>query len=199
MSLADLLAKRIIAQLEQSGMLFFLHADRLYEELSPRGKKICTVLFKAITRKGSDNKGVRHPSDFDTIKSIAKCSEEELSDVIEKFSEPTTAFITTGRELNLTDNPIIDLQSECLMYSWDRLRDWIDEENSSMLTYQRLSDASALYQQGKTGLFKAPDLQLAMSWREQQKPTLAWAVQYNPAFERAMVYLRTSERSYVKN
>ena len=55
-----------------------------------------------------------------------------------------------------------------------------------------------MYQQGKTGLWKPPDLQLAINWREQRKPTLAWAERYNPAFERAMVYLRTSERKYIE-
>ena len=64
--------------------------------------------------------------------------------------------------------------------------------------YLRLSEASAMYQQGKTGLWKPPDLQLALNWREQLKPTLAWAERYNPAFERAMVYLRTSERKYIE-
>ena len=38
--------------------------------------------------------------------------------------------------------------------------------------YLRLSEASAMYQQGKTGLWKPPDLQLAINWREQRKPTL---------------------------
>jgi len=40
-------------------------------------------------------------------------------------------------------------------------------------------------------------LQLAVNWREKQKPNLAWAVRYNPAFERTMVYLKTSEEEYI--
>jgi WD40 repeat protein len=54
-----------------------------------------------------------------------------------------------------------------------------------------------MYQQGKTTLWRPPDLQLAINWRDQQKPTLTWAERYDPAFERAMVYLRTSEKEYV--
>ena len=81
------------------------------------------------------------------------------------------------------------------MNSWNRLKEWIDAEASSMDIYLRLSEASALYQQGKTGLYRPPELQAAISWREENKPALAWAEQYNPAFERAMVYLRTSERT----
>ena len=159
---------------------------------------ICSVLFKTITRKGSDNKGIRHPADIESIKSIARCSGEELYEIVEKFRGPSHDFITPAENIVLNNNSVIDLQNECLIYSWDRLKDWIDEENSSMQIYLRLSDASALYQQGKAGLFKPPDLQLAIEWREQQKPALSWAVQYNPAFERAMVYLRTSEKTYLE-
>jgi len=175
-----------------------LHAEELYEELSTRGKKICAVLFKTITRKGSGNKGLRYPSDIETIKSVAWCSNEELYEVVEKFRGQSRTFLTRGENIILNDKSVIDIQNECLIYSWDRLKGWIDDEYSSMQMYLRLSDASALYQQGKTGLFRPPDLQLAINWRDQQKPTLSWAVQYNPAFERAMVYLRTSEKAYLE-
>ena len=63
--------------------------------------------------------------------------------------------------------------------------------------YLRLSEASAMYQQGKTTLWRPPDLLIAINWREQHKPTLTWAERYDPAFERAMVYLRTSEKEYL--
>ena len=55
-----------------------------------------------------------------------------------------------------------------------------------------------MYQQGKTSLWRPPDLQLAINWRDKHKPTLAWAERYNPAFERAMVYLRTSEKEFLE-
>jgi WD40 repeat protein len=41
-------------------------------------------------------------------------------------------------------------------------------------------------------------LQLALNWREKQQPTITWAVQYNPAFERAMVFLDTSASEFRK-
>ena len=106
------------------------------------------------------------------------------------------ALLLPCRILPLTDDSVIDLSQEILIKLWDRLRDWVEEEAASARMYLRLSEASAMYQQGKTGLWKPPDLQLAINWREQYKPTLAWAERYNPAFERAMVYLRTSERKY---
>ncbi len=175
-----------------------LHANEAYEELSLRGKEICEKMFKTITEKGPDNKGIRHPSGVNTVKSIAGCTSEELFDVVEKFRVPSRSFITPRQNVPLSDESIIDLSHESLMRLWDRLREWVDDEASSVQMYQRLSEASAMYQQGKTSLWRPPDLQLAINWRDQHKPTLTWAVRYNPAFERAMVYLRTSEKEYLE-
>jgi len=173
------------------------HANEAFEELSPRGKEICEKMFKTITEKGTDNKGIRHPSSVTTIKSVVQCTSEELFDVVEKFRIPSRSFITPRQDFPLNDDSIIDLSHESLMRLWDRLREWVDEEAASVQMYLRLSEASAMYQQGKTSLMRPPDLQLAINWRDQHKPTLTWAQRYDPAFERAMVYLRTSEKEYL--
>ncbi len=175
-----------------------LHANEAYEELSPRGKEICEIMFKTITEKGSDNKGLRHPSPVTSIKSIAGCTSEELFEVVEKFRITSRSFLTPRQNVPLDDHSIIDLSHESLMRLWDRLREWVDDEAASVQMYMRLSEASAMYQQGKTSLWRPPDLQLAINWRDKHKPTLAWAERYNPAFERAMVYLRTSEKEYLE-
>jgi WD40 repeat protein len=173
------------------------HANEAFEELGPRGKEICEKMFKSITEKGADNKGIRHPSGVTTIKSVVQCTSEELFDVVEKFRIQSRSFLTPRQEVPLADDSIIDLSHESLMRLWDRLREWVDDEATSVQMYLRLSEASAMYQQGKTSLWRPPDLQLAINWRDQHKPTLAWAQRYDPAFERAMVYLRTSEKEYL--
>ena len=174
------------------------HANEIYERLSTRGRRICEVMFKAITEKSQDNRGLRNPMTVSAIRYIAGCSGDELIEVIDKFRHSSESFISPLPDVVLTDDTVIDLSQEILIKLWERSRDWVEEEASSASMYLRLSEASAMYQQGKTGLWKLPDLQLAINWREQFKPTLAWAERYNPAFERAMVYLRTSERKYIE-
>ena len=171
------------------------HANEAYDELSLEGREICKRMFKTITGKGSDNKGLRHPSDIGTIRSVIQCSDKDLMDVIEKFRAPSRSFITPAYPVPLNDDSVIDLTHESLMRLWGRLKEWVDDEASSVRMYKRLSEASAMYQQGKAGLLKNPDLQLAVDWRETQKPNPKWAGRYDPAFERAMVYLRTSEKA----
>lgn len=172
------------------------HAEEVFEKLNLRGREICSILFKTITRKSSDIKGLRRPSKIESLKLIAGCSQDELFEVIEKFRSRQQSFITPSENIILKDSSVIDIQNDCIIRLWDRLRDWINEEDDSRGVYLHLSEASALYQQGKSGLYRPPDLQAAIAWREKNKPSLTWAVQYNPAFERAMVFLRTSEKSY---
>jgi WD40 repeat protein len=174
------------------------HANEAFEELGSRGKEVCEKMFKTITEKGTDNKGVRHPSSVKTIKSVVQCSSKELFEVVEKFRIPSRSFITPRQNIPLNEDSIIDLSHESLMRLWDRLKAWVEEEAAAVQMYLRLSEASAMYQQGKTSLWRPPDLQLAINWRDQHKPTLAWAQRYDPAFERAMVYLRTSEKEYLE-
>jgi WD40 repeat protein len=173
------------------------HANEAFEELSLRGREICEKTFKTITEKGADNKGIRHPSSVKSIKSIVQCTSEELFEVVEKFRITSRSFITPRENIQLSDDSIIDLSHESLMRLWDRLKEWVDDEAASVQMYLRLSEASAMFQQGKTTLWRPPDLQLAINWREQHKPTLTWAERYDPAFERAMVYLRTSEKEFL--
>ena len=165
-----------------------LQANEVYDKLTPRGKVICEVMFKAITGKGTDGKGFKHQATVKEIKEIAGCSGDELLEITDKFR----AFVTLLQD----EHSIIDLCNENLIGLWDRLQQWIDDEAASAQMYLRLSEASAIYLQGKATLWRQPDLQAAIDWRDKHKPTLAWAVRYNPAFERAMVYLRTSEKEY---
>lgn len=175
------------------------HADEVLNRLSPNGRKICEKLFKIITGKGADNKDIRYPSNIKAIRSAVRCTGDELTEVIEEFRNPSISVLTPHFSIPLDDDSIIDLSHESLIHLWDRLRRWVDEESASVQMYLRLSEASALYQQGKTSLLKQPDLQLAINWREENKPSLWWAQKYNPAYERAMVYLRTSEKEFIES
>lgn len=174
------------------------HADEAYEELQAREKEICEVLFRTITEKGPDNKGVRHPTRLKTIADIARCSEHELIRVIDTFRAPGRSFVTPAHGVELKGDTVIDISHESLMRVWERLKQWVDREAESERMYLRLADAAAMFQEGKTSLYRPPDLQLALAWRNDNKPTLTWAERFNPSFERAMVFLRTSEKEYIK-
>jgi energy-coupling factor transporter ATP-binding protein EcfA2 len=173
-----------------------LHANEAYEELSSRDKEIAEVLFKSITEKTQDNKGMRRPCRLGLIADLADASEAEVIRVVEHFRAPGRSFLMPAHYVPLTGDSVIELSHESLMRIWNRLSTWVDEEFESAQMYKRLSNAAAMYQIGRTGLWRPPDLQLALNWQKKQRPSREWAQRYDEAFERAIVFLDTSRITY---
>jgi hypothetical protein len=72
------------------------------------------------------------------------------------------------------------------------LKEWVDDEAKSAATYRRLAETATLYYQGQAGLWRDPDLQFVLKWRERTQPNEAWARRYHPGFEAAMSFLEKS-------
>ncbi|MBL3655690.1 nSTAND1 domain-containing NTPase [Fulvivirga sediminis] len=172
------------------------HADEAYDELSPSDREIAEILFKSLTEKTIDNFGRRRSVKLSLVAELAGANDSEVIEVIEKFRQPGRSFLMPGAGVFLTPESIIEISHESLMRIWTRLKVWVEEEHESAMMYRRLSEAAAMYQVGKTGLWRPPDLQLALNWQNKQKPTRAWAQRYDEAFERAIVFLDTSRITY---
>ncbi len=172
------------------------HANEAYDNLSKREKEICEVMFKALTERGSENQGIRRPTKLSTIASIAGVSEDEVIRVVEKFREPGRSLLMPPYGVRLESDTVIDISHESLMRIWVRLKRWLDEESKSAEMYLKLSESAERYQEGRAGLWQMPDLQLALNWQEENRPTLVWGQRYNMAFERTMVFLETSKKAY---
>ena len=172
------------------------HANEAYSELDKDEKRVCEVLFKALTEKGADNQGIRRAVKLSEIEEISGATQEDLINVIEKFREPGRSLLMPPADVALNANSIIEISHESLMRIWQRLKNWVDEEAEAAQLYKRLSHAAEMYQVGKAGLWRPPDLQFALNWKENQKPTESWARRYDPYFERAMVFLEQSQKAY---
>lgn len=172
------------------------HANEAYDELNSKQKLIAEILFKSITEKGADNRGTRRPARLGLVADLAEAEEEDVIAVAEHFRKPGRSFLMPGTNVKLNADSMIELSHESLMRIWKRLDVWVEEERDSAQMYKRLSDAAAMYQIGKTGLWRPPDLQLALNWQKKQNPTREWGQRYDEAFERAIVFLDTSRITY---
>ncbi|MFN5170769.1 MAG: hypothetical protein ACK5DD_14200 [Cyclobacteriaceae bacterium] len=173
-----------------------LHANEAFDELTSREKEIAEVLFKAITDRSHDNLGVRRPAKIRLVAELAAATESEVIPVVERFRQAGRSFLMPGANVSLNADSLIELSHESMMRIWNRLSGWVDEEHESAQMYKRLSHAAAMYQIGKTSLWRPPDLQLALNWQKKQRPTRTWAQRYDEAFERAVVFLDTSRITY---
>ena len=170
------------------------HAEEAYSELkTDKQRRICELMFKALTEKGTDNKGVRRPLKVAEIAELTDSTEEETKEVINVFRKTSRSFLMPSANETLTSATIIDIAHESLMRVWGRLINWVNEEQQSSETYLRLAEAAALYQQSQSGLWRDPELQIALRWQELNQPNEAWAKRYNPSFERAISFLEYSQ------
>ena len=174
-----------------------VHLEEIYAGLKDeRSKHITEKLFKALTDISNESRGTRRPTPLGEICTLTNAREEEIIRVIDQFRSPGCAFLMPSAHVTLHALSTIDISHESIMRVWSRLKKWVEEEGESAQLYLRLSKSAALYQEGKTGLWINPELQLAVQWKDQNKPNITWAARYDPAFDRAMTFLSYSKKQF---
>jgi tetratricopeptide (TPR) repeat protein len=167
-----------------------LHAQSIYDALSPPDRDVARRLFSAITELGSDNRGIRRPVELGVARSITGASDAELRRVIEAFRAPGRSLLTPRAADELTDRSVVDISHESLMRVWVLLDAWLKDEAESAQTYRRLAQDALLHAQGRAALWTDPSLALAEKWRSERHPNAAWAERYvKGAFSPAMAFL----------
>ena len=170
-----------------------IHAEEAYSELKDdRERKIAEILFKTITVKGADNRGIRRPTSVQNVAKIAEVSENEVISVANIFRKTGRGFIMPPSEVSLHSESILDISHESLMRVWKKLSEWVEEEAESAELYYRITNNALLYEQDKAGLWRDPDLQIALDWRDKQKHNEYWARQYNEHFKLAQTFIEAS-------
>jgi tetratricopeptide (TPR) repeat protein len=185
-----------IADYEDVGTLrqaLSVHAEETFVTAgSDRARQIAERVFKALTDTFSDARGVRRPTSVAQLAEICETEEAEVIDVVDVFRQPGRSFLMPPAKIALTSRSIVDLSHESLMRCWDRLIAWAQEERTAAAFYVRLSQAASWHAQGTAGLWRDPELELALRWRQQTQPTARWAERYDEGFAAAMAFLEAS-------
>ena len=169
------------------------HADEVYEGMpTDLERDLCEQLFKALTLWESENRGIRRPQRLARLAEILALPANELIPIIEAYRQPGVTFLMPPIEVVLSDDTVIDISHESLMCVWVRLRGWVDEEAQSAGIFHRLAESASLHEKDAAGLYGEPELGIALSWREEARPNIAWADQYGGHFAEAMAYLEWS-------
>ena len=169
------------------------HLEQAFDELPDgRARTLAARLFRALTDKSTDARGVRRPTAFATLCTLCEAEPDELTAVIDVFRAPGRSFLMPPVGESLQPDAIVDISHESLMRKWRRLDAWADEEALSRRTYRRLADTATLHERGEAELWRDPDLELALAWRRRDAPNAAWASRYGVGFERAMDFLEAS-------
>lgn len=169
------------------------HAERALADLAtPQDLALAERVFKALTDRAADPRGVRRPTRLSTLCAITEATPDAVGAVVDVFRKPSRSFLMPPADEALAPDTVVDISHESLMRVWERLRQWTDEEAQSAQRYRRLAETAALELDKKASLWRDPDLQLALDWRAQARPTAAWAARYAPGFDVAMAFLDRS-------
>ena len=169
------------------------HADEVLEESGSDSEKLATQkLFQALTERGGDNRGIRRPTRLADLSEIIGVELGLLKAIVERFRKPGRTFLMPPVEVALEGETVIDISHESLMRVWVNLRQWVETESQSARIFVRLAETAQLHTDGKAGLYHDPDLQIALSWRDESQPTEAWGGRYHPEYDQAIRFLDES-------
>ncbi|MFY0672883.1 MAG: hypothetical protein JXQ87_05740 [Bacteroidia bacterium] len=171
------------------------HANEAFNELTAEQQILIEKIFKALTLKKDESRGVRRPLSLSQLSAITGATESDVLDCLHPFRVHSRSFILPEADIMANSDTIFDISHESLMRGWDRLSIWVDEEMESAELYQRICYAAILHQQGAVALWRDPELQLAIEWSEKEKPSEAWAKLYNNNFNIAIQFLNDSVSS----
>jgi tetratricopeptide (TPR) repeat protein len=174
-----------------------LHAEEAYLDGEAANKAhVVERVFKALTDTFADPRGIRRPTTIADLAAIADAPEPAIIEVVEAFRREGRSFLTPPPSVPLTSSTLVDVSHESLMRCWDRLISWAEQEREAAAFYERLSQAATWHADGEAGLWRNPELELARVWKNETRPTAAWAARYDNNFARATAFLDGSTRAW---
>ncbi|KPA09462.1 Sulphatase-modifying factor domain protein [Candidatus Magnetomorum sp. HK-1] len=174
------------------------HANVIYDGLAH--KDLAMRIFKALTDKGTDERGIRRATSLKNLYVITGAKNfSDIDSIVDTFRQAGCSFLMPSEKIPLAPDVMVDISHESLMRVWDRLEGWVKGEAKSVGEYRRLSETTNRFNAGKADFLRDPELKLFQNWYEEQKPNFAWADQYHTKqeretnqFEKSMQFLEDS-------
>jgi WD40 repeat protein len=168
-------------------------ADEAYNELNEAQKRIAELMFKALCERRTGGPDIRRFVRVNAVAAVAGVSPEDVKAVVEVFRAPGRSFLMPGLDVELKPETVLDISHESLIRHWTRLKKWVEKEAEAAEQYRRLEKEASLWDKGRAALWDTPNLELALKWKEEEKPSPKWAERYGKDFMLAMEFLDRSE------
>jgi WD40 repeat protein/energy-coupling factor transporter ATP-binding protein EcfA2 len=170
-----------------------MHLEEAWKELrTPQKEHIARHLF-LLMRKGGDHGALtRRMTSVKEVAEVADADVETIGQVVNLFRQDHRNFIVVSPPGAVRPDSDLDISHEALLRQWARLARWAKDEVESEDRYQQLATAADRWQDGDGGLWRPPELDLALKWCEAARPTEAWARRYGGNFNAAIKFLQAS-------
>ena len=170
------------------------HARYLLAALDELQVKVCEILFKTITDKTTDGRGIRRPTSFSIIESICcefLCPEygtgpvsTALRQVIDHFRGESVNFLMPPPHVSIEQETEVDISHESLMRIWSDLVSWMQAEAANVILLRELVLRS------KEQLLEGASLLTYEKWSPASRRAISWARRYNPGSEKEEDFIK---------
>ena len=188
-----------------SDTLYARKLDDFFESFDETQKIIVEKLFKQVTVT-QDASSFNRPIRIDHFLKVSGAQLNALGPLLQSFQNTCSyvfeLVLPLQERLEDKNHPlaseaaVVDIKNDQFIPNWPRLIDWIKEERDSQVQYKNLSEKSLLFDNGLTDYLKTPDLDIALTWYEEQQPDVLWGNQFDSNYERTISYLLTSKAKF---
>jgi len=169
------------------------HADEAFNELDERGREIARKMFQRLSEIGKDNRESRRPTKLSELAALVEADETTVIAIVDCFRTRGRSFLAPYAGQPLNADSVIEISHESLIRLWTRLHEWAEDEAESATLYGRLVDAAVRHAGGGAALWRDPELQFAIDWKERSRPNEVWTERYGGEFKTAMRFLELSQ------
>jgi hypothetical protein len=170
------------------------HADEIFAEITnndPERTGTTRQLFCLLV-DGEGENAVRRPTRVAEVMALTDKCVEEIALVANPFRAPGRSLLMPPSDRPLTHDTVLDLSHESLIRQWQPLKDWVRTETASAEQYREIERRARRRRDRKGGMLEGIDLDVALVWRNKERPTPAWANRYGEDFDLAMDFLEES-------
>ena len=188
-----------------SDTLYARKLDDFFDSLEEHQKILVEKLFKQVTVT-QDAYSFNKPTLIDHFLKVSGAHLNELGPLIQSVQNtcsyvfevvlPLQERLEDKNHSLTSEAAVIDIKNEQFIPNWPRLVDWIKEERESQDLYKKLSEKASLFDKGLTDYLKSPDLDIALTWYEEQHPDELWGNQFDSNYERTISYLLSSKAKF---
>ncbi|GAB4411169.1 MAG: hypothetical protein OHK0039_16090 [Bacteroidia bacterium] len=161
-------------------------AETAFGSMDPAAQILCARLFKSLVwnNRFTGGKAMRQPVIVDVMAAVAGVPITAVMTLVERLRDEDCKLLLPAAPEPLTGTSLIELQEETLIATWPRLQAWLREEATDVERYLTLVEWAHADRS-----LDPNELEQAMEWRAQRRPSEDWARQYDPRFDATMAYL----------
>jgi energy-coupling factor transporter ATP-binding protein EcfA2 len=141
------------------------HLDEVYLGFSEQSKNACARVFQRLSDVDERNRVARRRASLDELTQV--CGVEAAA-IVSAFRKE--GFLKTGEP--------VDITHECVLRSWDRIKDWLREEIEARDFYREIN-----VRRGRGALLTGSEILSAQAYYRSERYNPAWALRYGNSLE----------------